>query len=161
MKKFLFPAAVALLCINTSAQTMTDAQARAIIAPLYANFSQPVKGKTQELLELGTTPNWQSCSGEDANECRNREVSIKVFEGFAKAIPNMKHEIKELIISGNKIVVRGEITGTPAGDFFGVPHSGKSFKIMAIDVQTIQDGKIAHTYHIEDWAAALGQLRAK
>jgi hypothetical protein len=25
--------------------------------------------------------------------------------------------------------------GTPAGDLFGVPHTGKSFRIMAIDIQ--------------------------
>jgi hypothetical protein len=28
-----------------------------------------------------------------------------------------------------------------------VPHTGKSFRIMAIDIQTIRDGKIARTYH--------------
>ena len=26
--------------------------------------------------------------------------------------------------------------GTPAGELLGVPHTGKSFKIMAIDIQT-------------------------
>ena len=46
-------------------------------------------------------------------------------------------------------------------DLFGVPHSGKSFRIMAIDIQTIRDGKIARTYHLENWLSALGQLRAK
>jgi predicted ester cyclase len=62
---------------------------------------------------------------------------------------------------GDRVIVRGEVTGTPAGDLFGVPHTGKSFRIMAIDIQTIQDGKIARTYHIENWLSALGQLRAK
>jgi hypothetical protein len=32
---------------------------------------------------------------------------------------------------------------------------------MAIDIQTIRDGKIARTSHIENWLSALGQLRAK
>jgi hypothetical protein len=39
--------------------------------------------------------------------------------------------------------------------------TGKSFRIMAIDIQTIKDGKIARTYHLENWLSALGQLRAK
>ena len=56
----------------------------------------------------------------------------------------------------------GEVSGTPAGDLFGVPpHTGKSFRIMAIDIQTIRDGKIARAYHLENWLSALGQLRAK
>lgn len=32
---------------------------------------------------------------------------------------------------------------------------------MAIDIQTIQDGKISRTYHLENWISAVGQLRAK
>lgn len=165
MKKSLPIAAIALTIALAStlvsAQAITETQARAIIAPLYVNFTQPVKGDAKALLEQGTTDDWQSCSGEEAKECRDRETSLKVFAGFGKAIPDMKHEIKELIVVSNKIIVRGEITGTPAGDFFGVAHTGKNFKIMAIDIQTINGGKIAHTYHVEDWAAALGQLRAK
>jgi hypothetical protein len=32
---------------------------------------------------------------------------------------------------------------------------------MAIDMQTIRDGKIGRTYHMENWLSALAQLRAK
>ena len=38
-------------------------------------------------------------------------------------------DIKEMLVAGDRVVVRGEVTGTPAGDLFGVPHSGKSFGI--------------------------------
>jgi predicted ester cyclase len=73
----------------------------------------------------------------------------------------MKFDIKEILVAGDRVVVRGEVTGTPAGDLFGVPHPGKSFRIMAIDIQTIRDGKIARTYHLENWLSALRQLRDK
>src|SRR3989449_5993281 len=69
----------------------------------------------------------------------------------------MKFVIKEILVSCDRVIVRGEVTGTPAGDLFGVPHTGKSFRIMAIDIQTIRDGKIARTYHLENWLSALGQ----
>jgi hypothetical protein len=59
------------------------------------------------------------------------------------------------------LTVRGEVTGKPAGELFGVPPTGKSFRMMAIDIQTIKDGKIAKTFHMENWLSALGQLRAK
>lgn len=32
---------------------------------------------------------------------------------------------------------------------------------MAIDIQTVQDGKISRAYHLENWISAVGQLRAK
>jgi predicted ester cyclase len=51
------------------------------------------------------------------------------------------------------VVVRGEVTGTPAGELFGVPHTGRSFRIMAVDIQTIRDGKIAKTYHMRTGSA--------
>jgi predicted ester cyclase len=162
MKPALLLALISLATTVFAAdKSITEAEARKIIAPLYANFSMPIIGDTKNLLEQGTTKDWVSCSDEDLKHCRGREESIKAFAGYAKAIPDMKHVIKEIIVMGNKIVVRGELSGTPAGDFFGVPHSGKSFKIMAIDIQTITGNKISKSYHLEDWASALNQLRAK
>jgi predicted ester cyclase len=35
----------------------------------------------------------------------------------------MKFEIKEVLVAGDRVIVRGEVTGTPAGDLFGVPHT--------------------------------------
>ena len=59
------------------------------------------------------------------------------------------------------MTVRGEATGTPSAEFMGTPHSGKSFRVMSIDVHTIEGGKIVHSYHIEDWIGATRQLAAK
>ena len=63
----------------------------------------------------------------------------------------MKFDIKEVLVAGDRVIVRGEVTGTPAGELFGVPRSGKSLRMMAIDIQTIKDGKIAKTFHMENW----------
>jgi ketosteroid isomerase-like protein len=155
--------AIAVLTIPVTgwAQTLTEAQARAAIAPWYALFNQPVQGDMKMLQEQVLTPDYESCSGYLPGECWGRDNSIRVVGGFAKSIPDMKFDIKEVLVAGDRVIVRGEVTGTPAGDLFGVPHSGKSFRIMAIDIQTIKDGKIARTYHLENWLSALGQLRAK
>ena len=155
--------AIAVLTIPAAgwAQTLTEAQARAAIAPWYALFNQPVPGDMKMLQEQILTPDYESCSGYLPGECWGRDNSIRVVGGFAKSIPDMKFDIKEVLVAGDRVIVRGEVTGTPAGDLFGVPHSGKSFRIMAIDIQTIKDGKIARTYHLENWLSAVGQLRAK
>jgi len=147
--------------LSASAQSLTEAQARAVIAPWYALFNQPVQGDMRTLQEQVLTADYESCWGYLPGECWGREASIKVVGGFAKSIPDMRFDVKEVIVAGDRVVVRGEVTGTPAGDLFGVPHSGKSFRIMAIDIQTIRDGKIARTYHVENWLSALGQLRGK
>jgi ketosteroid isomerase-like protein len=159
--QFIVAATVAMFPLVASSQSLTEAQARAAIAPWYALFNQPVQGDMRTLQEQILTADYESCWGYLPGECWGRETSIKVVGGFARSIPDMKFDIKEVVISGDRVVVRGEVTGTPAGELFGAPHTGKSFRIMAIDIQTIRDGKIARTYHLENWLSALGQLRAK
>jgi ketosteroid isomerase-like protein len=117
--------------------------------------------KSVPLQEQILTEDYESCWGYLPGECWGRDTSIKVVGGFAKSIPDMKFDVKEVIVAGDRVLVRGEVTGTPAGDLFGVPHTGKSFRIMAIDIQTVRDGKIARTFHMENWLSALGQLRSK
>src|SRR6266705_1879184 len=144
-----------------SAQGLTEAQASAVISPWYSLFNVATRGDVKTIQEQVLTADYESCAGYLPGECWGRETSIKVVGGFAKSIPDMKFDIREVLVSGDRVIVRGEVTGTPAGELFGAPHTGKSFRIMAIDIQTIRDGKIARTYHLENWLSALGQLRAK
>jgi ketosteroid isomerase-like protein len=164
MSKRLLLAFGALLLASAStasAQNLTEAQARAIIAPCYSLFNVATRGDVKSIQEQVLTSDYESCAGYLPGECWGRDTSIKVVGNFATSIPDMKFDIKEVLVAGDRVIVRGEVTGTPAGELFGVPHSGKSFRMMAIDIQTIRDGKIAKTYHMENWLSALGQLRAK
>src|SRR5947209_1699762 len=154
-------AAVLTSPLSASAQSLTEAQARTVIAPWYGLFNQPVQGDMKTLQEQILTADYESCSGYLPGECWGRDASIKVVGNFSKSIPDMKFEIKEVLVAGDRVVVRGEVSGTPAGELFGAPHTGKSFRIMAIDIQTIRDGKIAKTFHMENWLSALSQLRVK
>lgn len=144
-----------------SAQGLTEAQARSVIAPWYSLFNVVTRGDVKNIQEQVLTADYQSCSGYLPAECWGRDTSIKVVGNFANTIPDLKFDIKEVLVADDRVIVRGEVTGTPAGELFGAPHTGKSFRIMAIDIQTIKDGKIAKTYHMENWLSALGQLRAK
>ena len=161
----LFQLAVAIIAATgasaASAQGLTDAQARAIIAPWYSLFNISTRGDVKAIQEQVLTADYESCSGYLPGECWGRDTSIKVVSNFANSIPDMKFDIKEVLVAGDRVIVRGEVTGTPAGELFGVPHTGKSFRIMAIDIQTVRDGKIARTFHMENWLSALGQLRGK
>ena len=57
--------------------------------------------------------------------------------------------------------MRSRATGTPKGPFFGVDGKGKSFDILTIDIHTIKNGQVITTYHVEDWAGALRQLKSQ
>lgn len=89
-------------------------------------------------------------------------------EGFKKFIPlvhssiqNVNWKIEEMIEEGNTIVVRSTMTATHTGPLLGVPATGKTFTIKAIDIHHFNnDGMVTHTYHLEDWIAYLGQVGA-
>ena len=111
----------------SGATAMTEEQARAIIAPWYRLFNLPVQGDMRKLQEEVLTSDYQSCAGYLPNECWGREASIKIVGGFATSIPDLKFQIHEVLVSGDRVIVRGEVTGTPSGVLFGAPHTGKSF----------------------------------
>ena len=160
----LAPLALAALLLtgaSASAQGLTEAQARATIAPWYSLFNVATRGDVKTIQEQVLTADYETCAGYLPGECWDRDTSIKRVSGFATSIPDLKFNIKEVLVAGDRVIVRGEITGTPAGDLFGVPHTGKSFRIMAVDIQTIKEGKISRTFHMENWLSAIGQLRAK
>jgi predicted ester cyclase len=154
-------AATLATATGASAEALTEAKARAIIAPWYGLFNVAGRGDVKAIQEQILTPDYESCAGYLPGECWGRDTSIKVVSNFSNSIPDMKFDFKEVLVAGDRVIVRGEVTGTPAGELFGVPHTGKSFRIMAVDIQTIKDGKIAKTFHMENWLSALKQLRAQ
>ena len=102
---------------------------------------------------------WASIGGYDGSK-KDRAAFLKQVAGFMDRIPDLAWRVEEVIASGDRYVVRSRATGTPRGAFFGVPPSGKKFEIMTIDIHTVRGGRIAQTFHVEDWAGALAQLRA-
>ena len=140
---------------------LSEQQARAIVAPWYSLFNIATRGDVEATQQAVLTEDYESCAGYLPGECWGRDTSIKVVSNFANTIPDMKFDVKEVLVAGDRVIVRAEVTGTPSGELFGVPHSGKSFRIMVVDIQTIRDGKIAKTFHMENWLSAIGQLRAK
>ncbi len=145
--------------VAAQAQSLDDLKAREIIGPFYSLLNVATRGDVVATENSVLAPDYESCSGYLPSECRGREAMIKAVEGFAKSIPDMRFDIKDVLVSEDRVVVRGELTGTPAGDLFGVPHTGKSFRILTIDIHTVRDGRIAETFHSENWLSALGQVR--
>lgn len=136
---------------------MNHDQARALIAPFYDALNTPSSRDVRALVESVADPDWRSFSGEGVS--KGREEFIQQVMGFGKAIPNLCWDVRQVITDGEHIVVRSEARGTPAGDFMGVPHGGRSFAVMAIDVHTVSNGRLIRAHHVEDWASALRQLK--
>ena len=135
---------------------MSAADARAAVAPFYKALNSEFASDSPDLIRAATAPEWVSCRSNEA--CNTRDEVITGVGARLKSVPDLTWQIKDVLVSGNQVTVRGEASGTPAGEFFGAPHSGKSFKVMSIDVHTIEGGKMVRSWHIEDWIGAVRQL---
>jgi predicted ester cyclase len=101
-----------------------------------------------------------SFQSKGAVDIKSKEQLIGQIQFFWKLIPDLKWEIQEMIQEGNQVVVRSLASGTPNGNFMGVPTDGtKSFKTMTIDVHTVENGQLVGVHHLEDWGAAIKQLQ--
>jgi predicted ester cyclase len=136
---------------------MNTTEARSLIAPFYEALNAPASKDVRALVEGLASPTWRSFAGEAAS--KSREEFIQQVIGFGKLIPDLCWEIQEVFSDGDRIIVRSEASGTPVADFMGVPHGGKRFSVMTIDIHTVEAGKLVRAHHVEDWAGALRQLR--
>ena len=152
----LLATSVAAFAASPASAEMTTDEARAAVTPFYEALNAAFVNDAPALIERSTTPDWLTCRGNDA--CNTRAEVMAGIASRLKAIPDLKWEIKEILVAGNRVIVRGEATGTPAGNFMGATTNGRSFKLMSIDVHTLEGGKIARTYHVEDWQGAFRQL---
>ncbi len=90
------------------------------------------------------------------------EGFVKTLFMFHGMIPDLKWDVQEMLVDGNRVIVRSKASGTPnspEGYFFGVPTDGsKSFEVQTIDIHTVENGKMTTAFHVEDWAGAIQQV---
>lgn len=136
---------------------MNHEQAREIIKPFYDVLTNPAAKDVAAVIRAITTDDWRSYAGEQNS--KGRDEFIAQVQGFGKILPDLAWSVREVFVDGDRVIVRSEASGTPAGDFMGVAHTGRRFSIMTLDVHTVRDGKLAVAHHVEDWAGALRQLK--
>jgi predicted SnoaL-like aldol condensation-catalyzing enzyme/ketosteroid isomerase-like protein len=141
---------------DTAASPLTVEQARVIVAPLYDALNEPARKDVRALLAKAANSDYRSYSTNE--DWLTREQLADVFTMLGAAIPDLRWTIKDIQTVGGQIIVRGEATGTPTGEFFGAKPTGKGFKTMALDLFTVRNGKLASAYHVENWITALQQI---
>jgi len=161
MNNLMIAAAAASALVASSASdarpVLSSRAAAALVQPYYDAVTGLTPERVRASAEAVTTASWHNCS--DEGVCETRDQAIKRWSGIRKLIPDVSIVIREVLVSGNKIVVRGEMTGTPAKAIFGVEPHGRSFKVMTTDIHELAGSKIAHSYHLENWGRGIEQLR--
>ena len=132
---------------------------REVVQSFYDFLSNPASADHAVAMQQTLAEDWTSI-GDYSGATKSREKFIGQIGGFGQLIPDMNWSVEEMLQDGNRFIVRGRATGTPNKPLFGVDGKGKRFEIMSIDIHTVEGGRIVNTYHVEDWAGALRQLKA-
>jgi steroid delta-isomerase-like uncharacterized protein len=77
---------------------------------------------------------------------------------FKTAFPDLQMKADDVLADGDRVVVRGTMTGTHRGEFMGTPPTNKNVDVQFIDIIEIHDGKATEHWGITDGAALMQQL---
>jgi len=78
------------------------------------------------------------------------------FGGF----PDMRLEVEDIVAQGDRVAVRWTFHGTHQGEFFGIPPTDTQVTMSAIEINRVEDGKVAEHWVELDQLGMLQQLGA-
>ncbi|WP_230492484.1 ester cyclase [Martelella alba] len=69
-------------------------------------------------------------------------------------------EILDVLAQGDRVAVRAAMSGVHQGELFGIPPTGRTFTVALHEFHEFRDGRVAKTWHMEDWFSLFNQIGA-
>lgn len=82
------------------------------------------------------------------------------IRAFRAAFPDVHFTLEDVVVTQDKVAVRSTIHATHQGEFLGIAPTNRSVTFMTMDIHRIASGRIAETWHLEDFYGLLQQLNA-
>lgn len=86
------------------------------------------------------------------------EEEKAVWRDALAAMPDLRHEVQEVVVDGDVEMARVIVTGTLTSTFGGIEGTGRSFRIDQAVITHLRDGKVAEAWEIADISAVRAQL---
>lgn len=80
-----------------------------------------------------------------------------VWRDALAAMPDLRHDVQEVVVNGDVEMARVVVTGTLTTDFGGIEGTGRSFRIDQAVITHLRDGKVIEAWEIADIAALRAQ----
>jgi predicted ester cyclase len=81
-----------------------------------------------------------------------------VWRDALTAMPDLRHEVQEVLVDGAVEMARVVVTGTLTASFGGVEGTGRHFRIDQAVITHLRDGKVVEAWEIADIAALRAQV---
>jgi steroid delta-isomerase-like uncharacterized protein len=89
---------------------------------------------------------------------QGRETWLAGFETMKRAFPDLQVQVEDILEAADKVAVRITLRGTHAGDFQGVPATGRAVKYESHEFYRVENGLIAEEWICSDMASLFSQL---
>jgi len=89
-----------------------------------------------------------------------REANRKFWASFFSALPDLTATMEDLVISGDRVVGRFIYRGTHAGEFMGIPATGRCVEMRSIDIWRVENGMFAEHWDELNTLELFAQLGA-
>lgn len=96
----------------------------------------------------------------NGQEIRGPEGAKQLAAALHAALPDMRINHHEAIVSGNSVAIRWTSDATHRGDYFGVPPSGKRIHIEGLDLIHVRNNRIAEAWIAFDNLGIMQQMGA-
>jgi predicted ester cyclase len=90
----------------------------------------------------------------------SREAEKAVWRDALAAMPDLRHDVQEVLAARDLEMARVVVTGTMSAAFAGVEGSGRSFRMDQAVIVHLRDGRIAEAWEIADVAVLEQQVSA-
>ncbi|WP_393062910.1 ester cyclase [Streptomyces sp. LN549] len=80
------------------------------------------------------------------------------WEQMREGFSGLRSTVEESVVSGDMVCTRHTIRGTHTGEFMGVPGSGRTFQVLALDMLRVRGGQIVEHWAVNDVLSMLAQL---
>lgn len=121
-----------------------------------------------ELINSGDIDGFVASLGDDFVEheelpglSQDREGVRGFFTMLRTAFPDMRMNLDDVLVDGDKAVARVTTTGTQQGEFMGIPATGRPIDVQVIDIMRFgADGLMTEHWGVFDALRMMQQIGA-
>jgi uncharacterized protein (TIGR02246 family) len=88
----------------------------------------------------------------------------RIYRVWFVAFPDLSFTTEDLLVDDDRAALLARVTGSHAGEFFGMAPTGRRIEVSGAFIYRLQDGLIVHERRILDFTGLLvqvGVLKAK
>ncbi len=89
---------------------------------------------------------------------QGKQGPLDASKWFRSVVPDLTANIEEMFVVEDKVILRLKFKGHFTGKFYNTAGKGQKIEFSAVDMYTIENGKIKSNWHLEDNQTLMQQL---